>query len=70
MVVFSSVLTEEVIGLEEEALPVVCCSVDISTTTVVLIVWAGVVGVAAAESCSSKGYSLVNELAAAELEKT
>ena len=63
-------LTAEIIGLEEECLPVVCCSIDLSTSTVVLIVRAGVVVVAAAESCSNKGYSLVNELAAAKLEKT
>lgn len=63
-------LTAEIIGLEEKCLPVVCCSIDLSTSTVVLIVRAGVVVVAAAESCSNKGYSLVNELAAAELEKT
>ena len=70
MVVFSRMLTAGIIGLEEERLLVVSCAVDIPTSTVVLIIWAGVVVGAAAESCSNKEYSLVNELAAAELEKT
>ena len=63
-------LTAGIIGLEEERLLVVCCCVDIPTSSVVLIIWAGVVVEAAAESCSNKGYSLVNELAAAESDKT
>ena len=45
------------------------CSVGITSSTVTLVVWAGVVVVAAAASGTNAGYSLVNELAAAELAK-
>lgn len=62
-------LTAEMIALEEGTLLVVCCSVDTSTSSVVLVVWAGIVVVTAAESCSNIGDSLVNELTTAELRK-
>ena len=54
----------KIMGLREGGLLVVSCSVDISTSSVVLLVLAEVV-VAAAESCSNEGYALMDELAAA-----
>lgn len=62
---------EGIIALGEEGGVLVdCCSVHVTTSAAALVVCAGAGVVAAAESCTNAGYSLANELAAAELAKS